>query len=297
MLGPLRPLGHLGLFAGLYVTGAFVSLAQLSGLVTVPPPLALLSLLLLSTAAYTLDRVKLRDSWIDPADLASQPERYAFLRPRARLIRSLAFLMLIAGGALGLTFTRWAPVAALLIPLGVAAYAARPRGHRPRPKDILVLKNSYVTAGIVGFSVIAALALAAPSDSLESVYAIARLNILPLTAAALLLALRVFLDAALCDIDDTTADRHYGTATISTTFGIRRAWRYTGWLRLILIIAIPLAFPCPWRPRVTWTCTTILGMLSLRLAQPDRIRDWVDLRLPAEAAVTTLSLWLWSTLT
>ena len=126
----LRPLGHVGLFSGLYVAAAFVSLAQLAGVVIVPPPLALLSITLLSTAAYALDRVKLRDRWIDPSDPTSQPDRYAFLQPRARTVRALAFLMLLVGGLLGLTYTDWAPLAALLIPLGVLLGMPLPGGMR-----------------------------------------------------------------------------------------------------------------------------------------------------------------------
>jgi hypothetical protein len=290
----LRPIGHLGLLSGLYVAAAFVSLAQLAGVVIVPPPLVLLSITLLATAAYALDRVKLRDRWIDPSDLASQPDRYAFLQPRARAVRGLAVLMLLLGGAFGLAATRWAPLAALLIPLGVAAYAARPRGARPRPKDILGLKNTYVAAGILGFSLLTAIAVAAPADTPDSWRSVVTTHAAALTAAAFLLALRVVLDAALCDLDDESADRRFGTATLATTLGHRRAWRYTGWLRFILIIAIPLALPCPWRPRLVWTAATILGMLSLRLAHPDRVRDWVDIRLPIEATLATTALWLWS---
>jgi 4-hydroxybenzoate polyprenyltransferase len=292
-------LGHIGLFSGLYVAAAFVSLAQLAGIVTVAPPLALVSLTLLATAAYALDRVKLRDRWIDPSDIASQPDRYAFLQPRARTIRTLAFLMLLLGGALGLTFTHWAPLATILIPLGVAVYAARPRGNRPRPKDILGLKNTYVAAGIVGFSLFAAVAIAAPADTLDSWRTVVTTNAAALAAAAVLLALRVFLDAAVCDLDDENADRRFGTATLATKFGHRRAWNYTAVLRVILIIAIPLALPCPWRPRIVWTAASILGMLSLRLTHPEggRVRDWVDIRLPIEAALATTTLWLWSNLT
>lgn len=292
-----RPLGHIGFFSGLYVTAAFVSLAQLSGIAIAPPPLILLSLTLLATAAYALDRVKLRDSWIDPSDLQSQPERYTFLRPRARAVRLGAFMMLATGGAIGWRITHWAPLAAVMIPIGVAVYAARPRGARARPKDILAIKNAYVAVGIVGFSLLSAIALAAPADTLTSWWKTSNVYAVPLLMSAAVLALRVFLDAALCDIDDEAADKQFGTATLATTFGPRRAWSYTGWMRLALILAIPLAAPCPWRPRVVWTCTSILGMLVLRFVHPERIRDWVDVRLPLEAIVATTTLWMWSTLT
>lgn len=289
----LRPLGHVGLFAGLYVAAASVSLGQLSGLVIVPPPLELLALLLLATAAYTLDRVKLRDAWIDPADVSSQPERYGFLRPRSRAVRVLAFLMLLTGGALGLMFTHWAPLAALLIPLGVAAYAARPRGRRPRPKDVIGIKNLYVAAGIVGFAALSVAAVGARVDSMSGWIEVASANAVALAAAGALLGVRVVLDAALCDIDDAPADKQFGTATLASTFGVRRAWLSTGWARLALIGAIPLAYPCPWRSRLVWLVVTALGTLALRLARPSQLRDWVDLRLPAEAALASALLWVW----
>jgi 4-hydroxybenzoate polyprenyltransferase len=201
--------------------------------------------------------------------------------------------MLLVGGALGLTITHWAPLAVLLIPLGVAAYAARPRGRRPRPKDIIGVKNAYVAGGIVGFAVLSVLAVAAPVDSLEGWLGAGRTHVVPIAVAGVLLGVRVALDAALCDIDDESADREYGTATLATTFGVRGAWLSTGWARLMLIVAMPLASPCPWRPRMVWAGVTVLGMLSLRLARPAHVRDWVDLRFPAEAVLAGMLVWAW----
>jgi hypothetical protein len=200
--------------------------------------------------------------------------------------------MLALGAALGMSITRWAPWATVMIPIGVAVYAARPRGTRARPKDVIAIKNAYVAGGIVGFTVLATLCTAAPADTLRSWLDTARLHALPLVAAALLVGLRVYLDAALCDLDDEAADRRFGTATFATRMGIARAWRYTGLLRWTLVLAIVLAAPCPWRARVAWSSMTLLGMAALRLHGPLRVRDWVDLRLPLEACGATLILLL-----
>lgn len=285
-------LGHIGLFSGVYVAGAFVCLAQLGGVAVVPPPRAIGAITLLATAAYALDRVKLRGAWIDPADVASQPARYAFLQRHATAVRVTAFVMLVLGAALGTPITHWAPLAAVMIPVGVAVYAAKPRGTRARPKDVIAVKNGYVTAGIVGFTLVAAVCVAAPADTVRSWMEVARLRWVPLAAAAALLALRVYLDAALCDLDDEAADRRFGTATFATRMGSARAWRYTGVLRWVLVVAIAVATPCPWRARAAWSCMTLLGMLVLRLRGPTAVRDWVDLRLPVEACGATMVLWL-----
>src|SRR3954469_13059925 len=75
----LARLGHMGVWAGLYVGAAFVMATQLAaGGRLGPRPDLLLGVVLVASACYALDRVKLRDGWIDPADVEGQAERYAF---------------------------------------------------------------------------------------------------------------------------------------------------------------------------------------------------------------------------
>lgn len=289
--GPVSRLGHVGLWAGLYCLAAAAWFVQLSGFGAFPTlPLAI-SILLTSTGAYALDRVKLTSAWIDPADLAAQPARYAFLVPRARTVRTFAVASLIAGAAVGFTIHPLAPLAALLAALGVIIYAARPRALRPRPKDIAWIKNAYVGLGITGF---VTLALLADAPRLGMPVALSPLDnafTRPLLIAAVLLFLRVVIDAALCDIDDEHADRLHGTQTLSTHVGTRRAWLYTGLARGSLIALTLVARPLPWPPRLAWSLAMLAGTLALRVRRPDRVRDHVDLRFAVEAACVTAALY------
>lgn len=289
----LRALGHIGFWAGLYVAGAFIFGAQVSGFATLLPPLpAMLAVLLMATAAYALDRVKLRDRWIDPADVMAQPERFAFLQPRARAVRALAFCMLLAGASLGSLYTPWAIAAALAVPIGVAAYAPLPRNgsKRPRLKDRLWLKNAYVAAGITAFAALATVATTAPGSSPSEMLETARAKGAAVAWASILLFLRTVIDAALCDIDDEPTDRQFGTSTLATTLGARRLWTWAAFARAGLTIATLLAMPCPWPARVAWAIATGAGTVALRLRPPRRVRDWVDARFLLEGVVATLVL-------
>lgn len=104
-------------------------------------------------AAYLLDRVKLRDAWLDAADRQAHPARYAFLGRRTTAVRALIAVAVAGATAAGAAVSRWmipVPIAACA---GVTVYAPRPRGRTPRLKDRLVLKNTYVAGGIAGFAV------------------------------------------------------------------------------------------------------------------------------------------------
>lgn len=277
--------GHLGLFAGLYVCGAVVCLGQVAGLWDRPAAGVLVAVLLVATGAYALDRVKLRDAWLDPADAEAHPARYAFLRPRAALVRIGALACLVLGGIVGATVHPWAPLAAFLALVGVVAYAGRPRRLRPRIKDRLPFKNAYVAAGITGFAGLAAIA-----GSGGAVMPASASSWLALAGAAVVVFLRVLIDAALCDLDDETADRAHGTATLATTVGAARAWAWTGAARAAVPLVTLAAAWCPWRARLIWAALAVAGMAALRVRRPRRVRDFVDLRLPVEAAVATAIL-------
>jgi 4-hydroxybenzoate polyprenyltransferase len=235
--------------------------------------------LLVASACYALDRVKLRDSWIDPADVEGQPERYGFLSPHAPRVRLLALLMLGAGAALGARASAWALAAAALAPVGVALYAPRGRsGGRARLKDRVWLKNTYVGGGIAAFAVLAT-AAEAPE--------ILRERWLALGAAGGLVFGRAALDAALCDIDDEATDRRHGTATLATWLGGPRLWRWSVFARAALAVAVLAAWPCPLRARLAWGLAIAAGTVALRVRPPRRVRDWVDARFLAEAVVAT----------
>ena len=250
--------------------------------------------LLTGISAYALDRVKLRDAWIDPADVHGQPRRYGYLRPRARMVRMLAFAALVSGTVIGMRVTPSAPVAAISAVCGVVCYAPGPRRGRARLKDVHGLKNLYIAAGITGFAVIAAVAGASPIGTVAEMWRVAAAHAAPIACAAALLAVRVAVDAALCDLDDEESDRRFGTATLPVTLGGRRAWIYTGVARAFLALATLVAWPCPWRARVVWATVGVAGIAVLRLRRPERIRDPVDLRLAIEALAATVLLVCWN---
>lgn len=290
--------GHVGLWAGLYVAAALVCLAQLAGLWAPGMPgrtWAILFVLFTAVGAYSLDRVKLRDRWMDPADALAQPERYQFLSRHSRAVRAFALAFLAGGGAAGLGVTHWAPVASLLALVGVALYAPRPRGEAPRLKDILWIKNAYVALGIMGFTGLVAVATASRSDGPAAWLDTLRTHAAAIACAAALVFARVWIDAAICDLDDEHADRAHGTATLPTTLGGPRTWILTGLLRPVLAFA---TFACPWlpaHPRFAWALAVLLGSLLLRVGgRPQRVRDLVDVRLAVEAVCVAIALYFWA---
>lgn len=274
--GLIEALGHLAVWAGLYNAGVVAAAAALTGVH--PGPAVLIGSLCIGTGVYQLDRVKLRDAWIDAADRAAHPRRAAFLFDRRRGVRAGALLLIAAGSAL---LFAWHPLAALLGPaavLGVIAYAGLPRRvyralGTPRPKDILIVKNAGVALSITLF----AGALIAPSvwgDWTRLAWGV--LGVLP----------HVFADAVLCDLDDLGADGRFGTGTIPVRAGRAPAWT-VAW---VICVAMPLVgvLAPPGEQRSAWLAFhgLMLGSLGvLDVAQPRRVRDLIDLRLPICAAI------------
>lgn len=279
----IQSLSHLALWPGLYVAAAVTFVLQIAGAAI--PAKNLLHLLLLAfltaVGVYLLDRVKLRDAWLDPADAAAHPDRYQFLAQRSGSVRVIAFASLAIAGVVG--WLNRAPYHVLVaVPViaagGVLLYAARPRGTRPRPKDILIIKNAYIAGGITGFALL--LALCVIDSSMLTQRATGGLI---LAGAALLC--RVFADAALCDLDDLHADRRFGTRTLATTMGRMAAWNIAMWARIIsaaALVAIPVGSLAA---RLAWAGATLASSVLLRLASPLRVRDWVDARFALEAVV------------
>lgn len=293
MASPLHAAAHLAVWAGLYVAGAVVCFAQISGIdAQVAPAVRLRAAAFAfctAMAVYLLDRVKLANAWLDPADAQAHPDRFQFLARHARGVRATIALLLAAATWLGSGLAPWVIPLPLLACAGVLLYAARPRTGRARPKDIILLKNGYVAAGITGFAAIVALA-AAGGDAGGSMSAIVTTHAAPLTLSCIHLAARVWADAALCDLDDEQSDRDHGTHTLPTRFGRRRAWDIALAVRLGLAAALALTPILHLDARLAWAGVTVISSLALRLAAPARVRDWVDARLPMEAAVVTLIL-------
>jgi 4-hydroxybenzoate polyprenyltransferase len=288
---------HLALWAGFYITGAVVFIAQLTGL-DANVPLRTRGVVgafafCTAMAVYLLDRVKLRDRWLDPADAQAHPDRFAFLSRHAAYVRVLALSLLAVAGALGTLLRFWGAVIPILAVLGVLLYAGRPRQGRPRPKDIILLKNAYVAAGITGFAALVLMISFPPGDGAGALTTPVHRAAVPLLLACAFLGARVFADAVVCDLDDEDSDRRHGTGTLPTHLGRSRAWNIAMVTRLVSAAMLTVVPVFPWHARLAWAGVTIVSSVALRVADPIRVRDWVDARLPVEAIIVAgvLSAW------
>src|SRR5204862_668207 len=80
-------------------------------------------------AAYLLDRVKVFDEWLDPADELAHPARYAFLRRHSGVVRaSMAGLWLLSA-VIGAWIHPMGLVVTAAAAAGVMVYAGFPRGE------------------------------------------------------------------------------------------------------------------------------------------------------------------------
>jgi len=287
---------HTGVWAGLYVTGAVVCAAQLSGM-NPGTPTAKLGLAAgfactTATAVYLLDRVKLRDSWLDPADALAHPSRFAFVSRHAAALRVVMVCLLLLSSWLGEQLVVGGATVPWIAAAGVLLYAGRPRERRRRPKDVLFLKNAYVAVGIASFAGLVAWAVGTPEPGATSstVHVVARAGLVIMVFVQI--AGRVLADAVLCDLDDEHADRQYGTDTLPTALGRDRAWRLAFLLRMGLAAVLIISTPLPLWPRLAWAAVTAASSLTLWFASPARVRDWVDVRFAWEAIVVGVVLYL-----
>lgn len=290
-VSPFRVLSHLAVWAGVYVAASVACFAQIAGLAHLLPPrtwtLALVYAFCTAAAVYLLDRIKLADRWLDPADRSSHPARFEFLTRRRAVVRALILTLLLLGAAAGAVVTPLAPILSLAACVGVTLYAGRPRRARPRPKDLLLVKNASVAGGIGAFAILVTLAGAGPLTP-EAIRGLLRSSLAPLAFSAAHLFARVWADAALCDLDDEAADRAFGTGTLATHFGRRRAWNTALALRLALAAALALVPVGPGEWRLAWALITVVSSVGLRIAAPARVRDWVDARFGAEAVAAAI---------
>lgn len=276
----LQVAGALALWASLYVCGALVCLWQLAGAPGAPPPMAFAAAGAIAAATYLLDRVKLADRLLDPADPVAHPTRAAIVRRRRGALRAAILILATLGAA-----AAWSlhPLAALLAPaslIGVTIYAGRPpAASRPRIKDRLLLKNLAVGASQTAFA--AALLFAAE----QPVSASSLPHIVPGAAFLLLI---ITADAALCDLDDLSADAQFGTRTLPNTLRRAPAIRWALAAEFVAGVALLACLPLLRRPvaGALWailTPATALGITVLRPAGP--VRDLIDARLILIAAV------------
>lgn len=310
---PRHALSAFAVWSGVYVSGATVFFIQITG--TPGVHLFWVALMAWATGAgvYLLDRVKLKDAWLDPADQASRPAHHALLTARPAAVRAaaavlLAGAMLIALNAAPpghLALVEAIPLAAVI---GVALYAARPRRARPRPKDLLAIKNAYTAGGITALAILLTLCwlptwhrlggMTVPGDDLTGDYfpgvagpGIAGPGIAGpvwIFAAAVLWA-RVFVDASLCDIDDLDADARFATRTFAVAIGPARTRRAAIAARLLIAAALALVPVGPAPARTAWAAASAATAITLLLRHRDW-RDYIDLSLGIEAACVTIYL-------
>lgn len=297
LLGLFSTISETAVLAGLYVTGAAAFCAQVSGLNELMSAksigLAAGTVFCTTVAVYLLDRVKARDSWLDPADAQSHPRRHAFVLRHTRTLRIACLLLLLVAGWLGSQLMPFGWALPLIAVGGVMVYAGQPRAARPRPKDILLVKNAYVAAGIAGFAALVTVAAATPGTGVAAMQDTANAHAIPLLLASAHLSLRVLADAVLCDLDDEHADRRFNTRTLPVHVGRMRAWNTALAIRLgsaAALAAIPLL---PLWPRLGWAFVTVVSSILLRVTAPSHLRDWVDGRLAVEGIVVGGAfLWL-----
>lgn len=284
-------LAHLAAYSAAYVAASVVYLSQTSGHWPDLPRSHRLALVLIAfltaMGTYLLDRVKLRDAWLDPADAIAQPRRYEFLARHTRSCRGLIVVCLLAAALAGAWLHTELAFVSLVSAAGVVLYAGRPKGQGQRPKDVLIVKNLYVAGGIVGFACVLLLGAMHP----PTLQAAARSLAAPaFIFGAVTLGVRVAADAVLCDLDDTHADAAYGTHTLPTRFGRDAAWRIAFFTRLGTALALAIIPLGPMWPRLAWATCTVVSSAALRAAAPGTIRDWVDSRFAFEAVAASVAL-------
>lgn len=283
----VQSLGHLGLWAGVYVAGAYVCFWQLAGAGScgsVPLWEAIVAIFLTATSVYAIDRVKLLDRLLDPADIAAQPDRYAFLTRHTHAIRIGVIVMLLFAMGLAAAVSRFLPVVIALSVIGVFAYAPGPRRNLPRPKDLLGLKNVFVAAGVVSLAVVAT-ALLGPIGHADTsrFWQVLQERVTPVFEASILLMLRVMIDAAICDVDDVHTDRKHRTQTLATMIGASRALVVLCVSRIAIAgLILPLA-TVPLPVRIVWATAGVLSVVVLWSRRGKPLRDSVDIALGIEA--------------
>ncbi|MCA9290871.1 MAG: hypothetical protein KDA25_07070 [Phycisphaerales bacterium] len=269
--------GFLAVWIALYSAAAVVVAARL-----LDRPLdarAVATAFLLTMSVYLLDRVKPADRYDDPADAAAHPARHAFVRRHRHALRVAVVVLALAAAGVGWLVHPLAPLGVVVAHAGMLAYGTGAR--RPRPKDRLVLKNLIVGAG-----------LAAMALGLVTAWPPIVANLGADVAVGGMLALIVFADAMLCDLDDAAADAAYGTRTVPNVADVATTWRAAMLVHAVaaaILVAAGLTGLIGRRVALVFAATTVLTTVGLRLARPGAVRDWADVRLTASVALA----WAW----
>lgn len=276
-------LGYLAVWNALYAVALLLAATHLLNLAH--EPFAIAGAFFMALGVFLLDRVKPRDSMLDPADEAANPGRFAFHRAHARTLRAFIVISVLTGAACMLFANR--PIAALLAilaPVGVLVYGTLRPPTGVRLKDRPIRKNLSVAISLACFALFIALG---PTLRLDPSIVIDRAP--EELSAFAWIALIVFADAALCDLDDAESDARFGTRTLANTLPARRLWL----LALVAqIAAAPFAF---WGAALSgatlpfvvawWAITPPVSLVFLRAIKPARVRDLIDARFALIGAV------------
>lgn len=288
-------LGAAGFWPACYTAAAGAAVSHAAGAEVGGPGLAATTLG--AQGVYLLDRVRWRDRWMDPADAAGDPVRFAPLTRCPGRWRVVAVCLLIVA-TLTLMRTRpaaaWAPAGFATLGLLYAGGPARSRGLRSAPG----LKPLLVGLGVTAYCGWALL-----GSSLLSAW-----------APAVLVALVVAADTALCDLDDLDSDARTGAGSLSR-------WIPHGWVvafaAFVQLAAAVAAWALGVRAGVVIGLAALAATTPIALARnegqssdcaaskrgrgprarlagvrigPRRVKDLVDLRGPAVAI--GVALWL-----
>jgi 4-hydroxybenzoate polyprenyltransferase len=276
--GVVRVAGHLAVWPGLYAGAVLLLLSWLTNTSVGQPDLAFgfAFVFLCGQAAYLLDRVKLSGARMDPSDRVSQPDRHAFLARIAWLARGAAGVELLLATIIGAGIAPWLVPVPVGVGVGVWLYAGRPADpSRPRPKDWPTAKAMLVAVAHTTLATVVLLATA-PDARQQAVH---------IAEGCVILALLVFADAVVCDLDDLEADRIFGTRSVPVEIGARRSWMLAAATYSGCGLAVWTLRPL----RSAVLLTVLLALSCMAAAVIPRRRDFIDARLIAIAGVC---LWL-----
>ena len=269
----LQIFGHLAGWATLYSVGVALVLCTLVNLQYRVDMLIYVAIC--AHAGYLLDRVKLRDQQLDPADLMADPQRHHYLRRNLVWIRKLMILEWLIALIVGVTIS---PLLGGLVFVGVLAgfaYAGWKPGRISRLKDLSGLKAVPVSGAVVGLATAAVY-----RGDIESLFRESRI-----IAYLIGIGFIVFGDAVICDLDDQLSDKQFRTRSLPVMLG--RTWAtLVGISALILGSGVLLSSNACSGVLVFGSSIVLSAVLILILSK--HRRDWIDGRLFVIALITAL---------
>ncbi len=283
--------GHLAFSAGMYMVGSTLLFRHASGIPArdgTTSAITLACVWTLGVSVYLLDRVKLSDRLLDPADQSAHPARYEFLGARTRGVRLLAALCGVSSLLLAWNVHPLATVVVAFAHVGVLLYAGPRVAKMPgrgRVKDVFLIKNLAVAGSIT--------AMAGAMCLLSSGVTLPRFPFASVLTTAGVLVPLILGDAILCDLDDAVSDGIAGTQTIASLMGVRPAWAVAGVMHLVACIALLIIAHGTLELVRAWAIGLVACSAILFAIRPGRVRDLVDTRLGVIGICFALSFGVW----